>query len=831
MKYNDPSENIEDRLGSLLTNMTIEEKTAQLSCIMPSMLIGRSFPDPILMEKYLTNGLGRMTQFSATFWDKPADIAKTANTIQAWVMEHTRLAIPVLFQNEALNGLLAIDATIFPSPINMASTWHPELIEEAATIIREEMRALGLHKALSPVLDLAQDPRWGRMNETYGEDPYLCSEMGNAYIRGLQTKDIRNGVAACAKHFLGYSRTQGGLNIAEINLSDRDIYEYFAFPFESAIHTSDPKSIMVTYSSLGGIPVSIHQNILRDLLRNRMGFTGNLLCDGGSIEMCVTHQHVCETMQEAGLKAIQAGLEADTPVTEAYTYLPDLVKNGLLKMEIVDEAVRHVLKLKLEMGLFENRFVDEGKVADVFTAKKPVHQAIAQKISEESITLLKNNGQTLPILPACKKLALVGPHMDSIMAFFGAYTMPASIEMYQQIFKSSKLGQDPQATMGGIAQAEQKRLSDHEEKDESYGFNTFYASLFDRMENYNIESIIREHYSSSTLFEAIREHAPAGMELSYTQGCSITEDSTDGFDIAIKNAREADMVIAALGDKSGWVSGTAGEGHDRSSLQLPGVQEELLKALYSTGKPLVLILFNARPYAFCWAADNVDAILDVWFPGHQGAQAIARILFGECNPSGKLPVTFPRSVGQVPIYYNHRIGSGYWSLLDEKIQLRSEPFGGYVNEPATPLYHFGFGLSYTQFEYSDLHISPNEPEIDGRVDISFTLQNVGERSGAETAQLYIFDREAEVTRPVKKLLGFKKVLLNPKESCHITFTVDITQLAFLDAQEILVVEPGNMDVMIGASSEDIRLKGSFKIQGTGKKPIVRREYHTKTSLH
>ncbi len=830
MKYTNPSENIEDRLASLLETMTIEEKTAQLSCIMPSMLIGDTFPDPKLMTAYLSNGLGRMTQFSATFWDEPTAIARTANTIQAWVQEHTRLAIPVLFQNEALNGLLAIDATIFPSPINMASTWHPELIEEASAIIRKEMRALGLHKALSPVLDLAQDPRWGRMNETYGEDPYLCSEMGNAYIRGLQTKDIRNGVAACAKHFLAYSRTQGGLNIAEINLSDRDIYEYFAFPFESAIHCSDLKSIMVTYSALGGIPVSIHQGILRDLLRKRMRFDGNLLCDGGSIEMCVTHQHVCETMQEAGLKAMQAGLDADTPVTEAYSYLPELVNNGQLKLEIVDEAVRRVLKLKLEMGLFDNRFVDEGKVVEVFTDQKSLHQDIAQKISEESIILLKNSGEVLPITPTVKKIALIGPHMDSIMAFFGAYTMPASIEMYQQIFKSSKLGRDPQATMGGIAQAEQKRITEHEEQDESYGFDKFYASLFDKMEAYNIESIIREHYATSTLMEAICEYAPNGTEISYAHGCSITDEDVIGFDLAVENARRADLVVVALGDRSGWVSGTAGEGHDRSSLQLPGVQEELLKVVKATGKPLVLVLFNARPHAIRWAAENVDAILDVWFPGQQGAQAIARILFGECNPCGKLPVTFPRSVGQVPIYYNHRLGSGYWSPLDEKIQLRSEPFGGYVNEPATPLYPFGFGLSYTQFEYVDLHISPTEPDLDGCVDISFTLQNTGKRSGAEIAQVYVFDREAEVTRPVKKLVGFNKIQLEPQESRRITFTIDMTQLAFLDANEELVIEPGSIDVMVGASSEDIRLKGSFKISGYEKKLITVRKYHTITKI-
>ena len=830
MKYTNPSENIEDRLASLLETMTIEEKTAQLSCIMPSMLIGDTFPDPKLMTAYLSNGLGRMTQFSATFWDEPTAIARTANTIQAWVQEHTRLAIPVLFQNEALNGLLAIDATIFPSPINMASTWHPELIEEASAIIRKEMRALGLHKALSPVLDLAQDPRWGRMNETYGEDPYLCSEMGNAYIRGLQTKDIRNGVAACAKHFLAYSRTQGGLNIAEINLSDRDIYEYFAFPFESAIHCSDLKSIMVTYSALGGIPVSIHRGLLRDLLRKRMGFTGNLLCDGGSIEMCVTHQHVCETMQEAGLKAMLAGLDADTPVTEAYSYLPELVRSGQLKLELIDEAVRRVLKLKLEMGLFDNRFVDEGKVVEIFTHQKNNHQNIAQKISEESIILLKNSGDILPIKSTVKKIALIGPHMDSIMAFFGAYTMPASIEMYQQIFKSSKLGHDSQATMGGVAQAEQKRLSDHKEQDESYGFDKFYASLFDKMESYNIETIIRDHYSSSTLLEAIRDHALDGMEFSYAQGCSITGEDIAGFDLAVQNARKADLVVVALGDKAGWVSGTAGEGHDRSSLQLPGVQEELLKTLKATGKPLVLVLFNARPHAIRWAAENVDAILDVWFPGQQGAQAIARILFGECNPSGKLPVTFPRSVGQVPIYYNHRLGSGYWSPLDEKIQLRSEPFGGYVNEPATPLFPFGFGMSYTQFEYSDLKINPNESNIDGNVEISFRLKNIGERTGAEIAQLYVFDREAAVTRPVKRLLGFAKVSLSPLENKLVTWKLDLTQLAFLDENMNLIVEPGNIDVMLGASSEDIRLKGTFKIMGDGKKIINERIYLTKSSI-
>ena len=830
MEFYDLSTTTDKCISSLLSHMTIEEKVAQLSCIMPSMLIGEQFPDPSLMQRYLVHGLGRMTQFSATFWDRPHDIAKTANTIQAWVEHNTRLAIPVLFQNEALNGLMAIDATSFPSPINMAATWKPDLIEEAAAIIRCEMRALGLHKALSPVLDLAQDPRWGRMNETYGEDPYLCSQIGNAYIHGLQTDDIRQGVAACAKHFLGYSRTQGGLNIAEINLTDRDLYEYFAFPFESAIHTCDLKSIMVTYSALGGIPISIHQGILRDLLREKMNFKGNLLCDGGSIEMCVTHQHVCENMQEAGLKAILAGLDADTPVTEAYLYLPDLVRQGKLKMEVVDEAVSRVLRLKFEMGLFENRYVDEKNIDMVFIEKKENHMDTAKRIAQESVILLKNKDNLLPIPAETEKIAVIGPHADNMRAFFGAYTMPASIEMYQQIFKSSKLGQDPKATMGGIVQAEQKQLNEVPQEDRSYGFDRFYDSLLKGGRNYDIETIIRRHYTSKTLRQAIQDSASISSQVRYAKGCSIQGNDKSKFTDALTLAKWGDIVIAAMGDQSGWISGTAGEGHDRSSLQMPGVQEKLLQAIKATGKPIVLVLFNARPHAIRWAEENVDAILDVWFPGQMGAEAIAEILYGEVNPSGKLPVTIPRSVGQVPIYYNHRLGSGYWSPLEETIQLRSEPYGGYVNEPATPLYPFGFGLSYTKFAFSDLRIDDEQPDINGNVEISCTLQNTGKRYGAEVVQLYIFDREAPVTRPVKKLVGFKKVELEPGQARQVRFTLPISQLAFLDENMELIVEPGNIDVFIGSSSSDIHLNGSFNIHGEQKKIIARRTYQSQVEV-
>jgi beta-glucosidase len=827
MIYKDSAQSIENRVKDLLECMTLEEKVAQLCCILPNMLIGKKTPDPKLLNQHMHNGLGRITQFSMFFWNSPVEIAKFANAIQKWVAENTRLGIPLLFQNEVLNGFLAVGATNFPTPINMASAWRPDLVGEAATIIREEMRAVGVRKGLAPVVDLSQDPRWGRVYETYGEDPYLNAVNGTAFAHGLQTDNLQNGVISCAKHFLGYSISQGGINQAAIHIGQRDLYEKFAYPFEAMIHEAGLRSVMCTYSEIDGIPVSVNRAILRDLLRDKMGFQGSAICDGSSIELCVEQQHVCRDMKEAAIMALEAGLDADTPVTVAFHHLVEAVQEGLVKMAVLDEAVSRVLTGKFELGLFENPYVDEGKVLDVFSS--PSGKRISRQIADESIILLKNENDLLPLGRAMRSIAVIGPHADSLRSLFAGYSMPASLEMLKGFVKGmagKKKDKEEKATMAGVTDALKKtNTPDGKKKPQDIGQIMGLFTKVGKILLKDMDTFIQNSYHSVSLKAIIEEYVSDETKVVYEKGCSVVDESKKGFNKAVRAAKRSEVVILALGDKSGWKDSTSGEGQDRSDLNLPGVQEELLKAIVKTGKPVVLILLNGRPLTIPWAAEHVPAILETWIPGQEGARAIGSVLFGEVNPSGKLPVTLPRSVGQVPIYYNHKMGSSY-----SKTNMGFFEHKGYNNEPSTPLYPFGFGLSYTKFAYHDLQITPHDPTTDGEVAITCTIENTGSRYGDEVVQLYLHDCEAHVTRPVKELKGFQKVSLKPGQSCKVTFIVPVSLLGFYNETMQFVVEPGKIDVLIGSSSEDIRLAGMFTLCGPTQNVMGKRAYLSKAKV-
>ncbi len=821
MNYKDETQPISNRVINLLGQMTLEEKVAQLCCVLPNMLIGKNGPDSKLMKQHMPNGLGRMTQFAMFFWKSPTEIAQFANAIQTWVIENTRLGIPLLFQNEVLNGFLAIGAANFPTPINMASAWRPDLVGEAASIIREEMRAVGVRKGLAPVVDLAQDPRWGRVYETYGEDPYLNALNGTAFAKGLQTDDLQEGVISCAKHFLGYSISQGGINQAAIHIGQRDLYEKFAFPFEAMIHEAGLRSVMCTYSEIDGIPVSVNPAVLRDLLRDKMGFQGSAICDGSSIELCVEQQHVCRDMKEAAVMALEAGLDADTPVTIAFHHLADAVNEGLVKMEILDEAVSRVLTSKFELGLFENPFVDEGKVLEVFN--NPEGKRISRQIADESIILLKNENNLLPLNRNIRSIAVIGPHADSLRNLFAGYSMPASLEMLKGMVKSmtgKKKEKEDKASMAGVADAlEKTNLVEGQKKVQNVGQGLGLFGKIGRILFKDMNAFITDSFHSISIKDSIKEHVAEQTKVYCEEGCDIVDESKKRFGKAIRAAKKSDVAILALGGKSGWKNSTSGEGQDRSDLNLPGAQEELLKAIVKTGKPVVLVLLNGRPLTIPWAAEHASAILECWIPGQEGARAIGGVLFGEINPSGKLPVTIPRSVGQVPIYYNHKMGSSY-----SKGTMGFFDHQGYNNEPSTPLYPFGFGLSYTHFAYRDLEITPSESAIDKEVLITCVVENIGSRYGDEVVQLYLHDREAHVTRPVKELKGFKKVSLKPGQKCKVTFNVPLSLLGFYNETMQFVVEPGNVDVLIGSSSEDILLQGSFNIKGDTQNVMGKRAY-------
>lgn len=816
MKYKNADLPIDVRVNDLLTQMTIKEKVAQLSCILPNMLVGASTPDPELMKKYLQDGLGRMTQFSLIFIDRPEQIAEFANAIQKFAIEETRLGIPLLFQNEALNGFVAVKATNFPTPIALASTWEPELVERAARTIRRQMRAVGVHQALSPVLDLAQDPRWGRGHETYGEDPYLSSSFAAAFVHGLQGDDWRTGAIACAKHFLGYSISQGGVNSASIRIGERELYETFARPFETAIHESDLGSIMVTYSEINGKPVSVSPEILRELLRNKMGFKGSAICDGNSIEMTVNKQHVARDMKEAAIMAIEAGLDADTPVSQAYGELVEAVNQGQVDIRYIDEAVRRVLTQKFRLGLFEKPFVDREKVRIFYN--RPEDRELSRKLAERSIILLKNEGNLLP-LKGIKNIGIIGPHGDSVRSLFAAFSFPVMTEMFKHVLDGQK------ATMEGISDKIKEIEKEKEKSDLSLKSFNHIARL---MTIPNIERFIADEFGTISLREAIENHSKE-IKVAFAKGCGVTEDSKVGFDDALQIAQNAEVVIMALGGKSGWAQdATCGEAHDAVSLDLPGVQQELLEAVYATGKPIVLVLFDGRPLAINWAQEHIPAILYAWFPGQEGGEAISSVLFGDVNPGGKLPLTYPRSLGQIPIFYNHKPGSGYKKTKGEEKETVFALLTS--NKSREPLYPFGYGLSYSKFEFSNLQLEPGKVDSCGKIEISCEIKNISDVAGSEVVQLYLRDCEARVTRPIQELVGFNRVYLQPSQKCRVTFGINMSQLGFWDHRMEFVVEPGNMDVMIGSSSDDIHLRGTFEITGEVINVLGNRSYLAKSEI-
>lgn len=816
MIYKDDKQPIEKRVNDLLNRMTLEEKVAQLCCIMPQMIVGEEGPDIAAMSKYIHDGLGRITQFSVIHPDDPKTIAEYANTIQKFAIDKTRLGIPVLFQTEGANGLVAVDAVVFPAGIGMAATWNPELIRKAADIISQQAKAAGIHKILAPVLDLALDPRWGRVSETFGEDPYLVSAMAEGFVNGLQGKDLTKGVVSCAKHFLAYGFSEAGMHMADVHIGDRMLHEVFGRPFETAIQEAGMRAVMCTYASIDGEVTSVSPRILRQLLRDKMGFSGSAICDGSSIEYCVEKQHVAQTLQEAGVMALKAGLDADTPVTQAFDKLPEAVRKGMVEESYIDEAVSRVLTMKFELGLFEKPFVDSEKTKDIFMELND--RNLALNIAQNSIVMLKNESHTLPISKDIASIAVIGPQANNLLSSFGGYNYPTMVQIFQYMVKRQSNG----PRMVGV--------SDRLEKDTSLETTNIFAKAAKRFGDIDIDSYTREHYQTATLLESIKSVVSNKTEVHFAKGCDVLDMDESGFAEAIQIVEKSDIVIMAMGDRAGLgsKSRTSGEGLQATSLELPTIQQKFLETISPLGKPIVMVLFNSRPINLNWATENIDAILVVWAPGQEGSDAITSIIFGEANPSGKLPITFPKSVGQVPIYHFHKVASGYKELPDRKADLNESIFG-MKNIDKGPLYPFGFGLSFSEFMFSDLVFEPEKVDINKSVRVSCKVKNISDIAGDEIIQVYIHDREAHIIRPVHELVAFRRVSLEPGEQKEVIFDICINQLGFYDENMRFVVEPGNMDVEVGNSSEDIHLRGSFEIIGKKKEILLNRSYLANSS--
>jgi len=754
--YKDHNQPIEERVKDLLNQMTLDEKIAQLGSYWSYEILENGEFSTQKASKLLNFGIGQITRPGGATGFSPKQTAKLVNEIQKFLVNKTRLGIPAFIHEECLSGYMTKGSKIFPQMIGIASTWQPELCEQMTSRIRDQMKTLGIHQGLSPVVDVTRDPRWGRTEETFGEDPYLVLSMGVSYVKGLQSDNIKNGVVATLKHFVGYGVSEGGMNWAPAHIGERELREIFLLPFEAAIKEGKAKSVMNAYHELDGIPCGASKKLLRNVLRDEWNFDGIVVSDYFAINSIMDYHKVASDKEQAAIKALTAGIDVELPTFDCYKEpLKKAVESGKLPITFVDDAVKNILRLKFEMGLFENPFVDLEKVPENLDLAED--RKLAYEIAVKSLVLLKNDG-ILPLIRdnhPIKKVAVIGPNANSARNLTGDYTYLTHLETLEQ---------------------------------DAFGTSAMKGIEFSESE-----------LPITTIYEALKEKLiPLGIEVSYSKGCEINDKDKSYFTEAVNLAKSSDVAILVLGDKSGLTKDcTTGESRDSSTLKLPGVQLELLREIKKTNTPIILVLVTGRPYSLEWADKHVSAILEAWLPGEEGGNAIADIIIGNRIPGGKLPISFPYHAGQIPVFYNHKPSGG-----------RSHWWGDYVDYPTKPLYPFGYGLSYTTFEYSNLEITVEETNVF----ISCEVKNIGQFEGEEVVQLYINDEVASVTRPVKELKGFKRINLKPNETKKITFELPIEVLAFYDENMKFVVERGDFKVLIGSSSEDIRLKGNFFIQ-------------------
>ncbi len=748
--YLDPARGIDERVEDLLARMTLEDKIAQLGSCWVFELADSHGALTAKSIELLRYGVGQVTRISGASSFGAGQAAEVANMIQRHLVENTRLRIPAIVHEEICSGLMARDATGFPQAIGIASTWEPRLIEAVGDAIRKEMRARGAHHGLGPVLDICRDPRWGRLEETFGEDPHVVAQIGLAFIQGLQGDDLLSGVVATAKHFVGYGASEGGKNWAPAQIPPRELNDVYLHPFEAAVRVGSVRAIMSAYNEVDGLPCVADRDLLTELLRRNWKFAGCVVSDYFSIRQLADYHRFAVDAQDAARMTLSAGVDVELPSTDCYgPPLLAAVTEGSVAADLVDEAVRRVLRTKFELGLFEAPFVDAAEAGAAATSV--AHRQLAANVARKSLVLLRNDG-TLPLAREAGTVAVIGPCADEARNLFGDYAYPAHVESLRAALES---GGDP--------------------------------FTYPSTDGYELDSAI----DAMSVRAALRAHL--GTRVRFARGCDVNSSSREGFDEAIAVAREADVAIMVMGDKSGLTDDcTSGETRDRSSLDLPGVQEDLVAAVAATGTPVVLVLLTGRPCGSPAVHEQCAAVLLAWLPGAEGAAAIAETLLGKSNPGGKLPISYPRSSGQIPVFYGHKVSGGrsYWK-------------GDYADGPVAPLYPFGHGLSYTRFEVADAVVRELEVSVPDTVTVDVTVQNTGEREGDEVIQLYVRDLSGSLTRPVLELKGFVRIELPPGGSRRVTFGVPVAQLGFHDRELEYVVEPGAFEFFVGTSSADV----------------------------
>jgi beta-glucosidase len=754
--------------------MTLEEKLAQLGSCWSFELLTDATLDPAKAAERMSRGIGQITRIAGATNLHRRAVAEAANAIQRYLVTETRLGIPAIVHEECLHGLLALDSVCFPQSIGQAAAWDPDLVHSMAVRLGRELRAAGAQQALAPILDITRDPRWGRIEETYGEDPYLVATLGAAYVRGIQGEGAAaDMVYATGKHMVGHGLPEGGLNHAPAHIGPRELQDDFLFPFEAAVCDAGIRSMMHAYDDVDGMPCVASRFLLTELLRERWGFDGIVVSDYSGIDEIVTAHAMTGDRAEAAAMAIEAGVDVDLPSTQFYgAPLAQAVASGRVANTTVDQAVARVLRAKFELGLFESPYVDP-EMADL---APEADRALAREIAVSSMVLLSNDG-TLPLRPNVRTIAVIGPNADSARNLQGDYAHQPHMEVLLE--------------MGG--------------------FGSKLPEDF---------AIIDEVAGHETILEAIRARVGDAVEVRYAAGCGILTGDDQDIQAAVDAARGADVAIVVVGERSGLAEDcTCGETRDRLDVGLPGRQAELVAAVTASGTPVVLVLVAGRPLALETEAASCAAIVHAWVPGDEGPEALADVLFGVASPGGKLPVTVPRRTGQIPIYYGHKPSGG-----------RSHWKGPYVDGSNLPLWPFGYGLSYTRFEVTDLRLDATAVPIDGEFTATVEVRNVGNRAGDEVVQLYVRDEEASVTRPVKQLHGFKRVRLAAGEARRVSFRIAVEQLAFTGSDGVLRIEPGWVSVMVGSSSEDLPCSGRIRVDGEAVSLARRTRYFTEVAV-
>jgi beta-glucosidase len=776
--YLDPERPVAERVDDLIGRMNLDEKLGQLGSAWSFELAERGSFSSGRADELARHGLGHVTRVGGASGFRSDDAARFANAVQRHLVEETRLGIPAIVHEEICSGLMARGSTVFPQAIGLASTWEPELAERLADTVRVQMRAVGAHQGLSPVLDVCRDPRWGRTEETFGEDPYLVSRMGTAFVRGLQGDDPRTGVVATAKHFVGYGASEGGLNWAPTHLGARELYDVYLYPFEAAVHDGGLRSVMNAYNELDGLPCSASHELLTDLLRGAWGFDGCVVSDYFAVRQLEAYHRLATDAPEAAAAALAAGIDVELPSTDCYGEpLREALERGLLAERDLDVAVRRVLTTKFSLGLFEQPYVDAESAAEA--ADTEHHRTVARTIAAKSLVLLANDG-VLPLAREAQTVALIGPNADSVRNLLGDYAYPAHIELLNETVET--------------------------------GDNVFSINLPDQLDFGDPLPV------APTVLDALR--ARLGERVRFERGCDVVDTSRAGFDDAVALAQAADVAVLVLGDKAGLTDDcTSGESRDRASLDLPGVQEDLARAVIATGTPVVLVLVAGRPCGSAWLHEHCAAVLMAWLPGQAGADAIADALVGASAPGGKLPMTFPRSVGQIPTYYAHKVSGG-----------RSHWRGDYADSPAAPLYPFGHGLTYTTFALADARVATPTVGWNESIVVRSDVRNTGERAGEEVVQLYVRDPVASITRPVLELKSFVRIALAPGESKTVSFSVPVGQLGFHDRALDWVVEPGAFELFVGTSSDDLLPAGSATVLAASAETAPEKEFNGTVSV-